>query len=475
MPLGSQQLVLDAAEFLKGMSSGPEISDGGFSTQTEALNLIAEPGVLYAPAQAANIDTDPVLTDEIIASSPDHAITSVFNRLLVAENGTKFSYNGTKVATVATGTDATNTYAKGFTDMINYAGETYITTKQTIVRWSGTATFNNAFFTFTTNNVWHPAIVFEDNAFYGDKNLLLRQTSAGGTPATILTLSTDQFIVALGIDPGTGKMLISTISTLNVSNSLPLTSKLLWYDGFSNKPLKSIIIEEPIYGFHILEGIVFVGYGGNIGYLSGSGITFLRKLRNVTANEEDLPYKHNFASIVNTLYVVDGSQILAFGEVIRGGKIFYYCYKNYITASQSATKFKTIFPAGDAGDSTTKKLAISVATTKLYTLDVTSKATLDRFELRTNWIHFPRPVNIKSLHVEYNDSIASTGNFTFSYLDQSGTTSKNLSVRNTPITSVFEFDVIGFQEKLKALKLLIQNVTENDGLKKITIYYDFVE
>ena len=104
-----------------------------------------------------------------------------------------------------------------------------------------------------------------------------------------------------------------------------------------------------------------------------------------------------------------------------------------------------------------------------------SKATLDRFELRTNWIRFPRPVNIRTVHFEYNESIASTGNFTISYIDQDGESNKSLSVRGGTLTSVYEFLVIGFQEKLTALKLRVQNVTENDGLRRMIIYYDFVE
>src|SRR3990167_5587824 len=365
--LAKQQLVIDASEFLKGMSSGPEINDGGFSTQTEAVNPIVEPGVIYAPAAAVDSDTDDRLstTIEIIASSPDMANLGVDDRLLVGVDsddfGTFYRYDGTKIIAVAyaevftvtiatpavftstahglaagdrvklrttgalptglcvdtvyfvisagltadafqlsttdggaaintSGTQSgthrwyTRNYIKGYTDIITYRGETYVTAQQHITRWQNDNTIDQKFYAFTTANVPHPAIVFENNAFYGDNNLLLRQTTAGGTPATILTLAVGEIIITLGIDPGSGKMLISTTSSLNVSNDKTSINKLHWYDGLSNKVLKVIYVEDQILGFHSVEGITYCGYGQNLGYITGSGVKFLRKLINVTLN-----------------------------------------------------------------------------------------------------------------------------------------------------------------------------------------------
>lgn len=465
--IGLQQLIIDASDWIKGMSSGPEISDGGFSTDSESGNPVNTPGVLYAPAAGIDIDTDIRLTDEIIASSPDMVSFLGTNRLLVAENGSYYSYNGTKIPAVALQTDSINTYQKGFTDIITYAGEAYVTTKEALVRWQNPSTFNNSFLAFTSTNRPHPAIVFEDNAFYGDKNLLLRQTSAGGTPTTILTLSSDQEIIALGVDPGTGKMLISTTNSLNISNTLTSINKLLWYDGFSNKPMKSVFVEDMILGFHTIGGITYVGYGQNLGYINGSGIQFLRSLLNVTLDQQDLPYKHNFASIGKTLYVVDGAKILAYGDIIGGKKGFYYCYKNQINSN----KFKSIFNAGS------NKLGFSFVTSKLYTVDTSSVATLDKLDVYTNWYHFQRPVILRSMYLDMKGQIASTGNFTLSY-DIPGSTGNALSVRGGTQTSINEVkDIIGFlpSHKTRSIRLRLQNATENDGIRKIIVYYDYAE
>lgn len=486
--IGSKQIAIDASDFLRGMSSGSEVADGGFSDETEAVNLIADPGVLYAPAAEVDSDTDTRLSTngEIIASIPDHNAVGVDARLLVArdgtEDGTFYRYNGTKIIAAAYGgQDTAHDYAKGFTDAINFAGESYITNKQTIVRWTGTSTFDLAFATFTTSNVPHPALAYENNAYFGDKNLLLRMTAAGGAPATILTLDAGQIIIALGIDPGTGKMLISTVNSLNMSNTLNTVNKIHWYDGSSNKTSKVIQVEDQVLAFHPHGGRVFVGYGKHIGMLNGSGIDFVHSLPNVTNDQEELPYKHNWGSINRTMYVVDGAKVLAFGPILKqGSSIWYYAAANKFS---SPNKFRAIFNAG------ADKLGLSAATEKFYTVSITSISNLDALDLYTNWISFDRPVYIRSIYFQLAAS-DNTSNYTLTYFDQSAAALINtLERQEGNITPVLESDYwINFadtantagntgegHQALRAFKLRFQTSTSNKGLKKIIIDYDYAE
>lgn len=467
--LGSRQLVIDASDFLRGMSSGGDISDGGFSPDMEAINPIVEPGVIYAPAAAVDSDTDDRLstTVEIIASSPDMANLAADDRLLVGANstddGTFYRYDGTKIIAAAYATDTTRNYIKGYTDIITYRGEAYITNQSTIARWENDNTITQAFFTFGTGNVPHPAIVFENNAYYGDNNLLLRQTTTGGTPAAILTLAVGEIIIALGVDPGSGKMLISTTSSLNVSNSQTSINKLHWYDGYSNKTLKTIYVEDMILGFHSVEGITYCGYGPNLGYVTGSGIKFLRKLLNVTLNNEELPYKHNMSSVRSTLYVVDGNKILAYGPIKQGGpNVFYYCARNKV----NNLVFQSIFHAGD------DRIGYSFVG-QFRTVDLASIATLDKLDFYTNWLAFPRPINLRSVYFEFLGAGA-TGNLVVTYEDRNGNTT-SLSADPTGQTSVRTFKFIGFvnTDAVQSLRLRLENITENDGLIRAIIYYDF--
>ena len=467
--LGSQHIEIDAKDFLKGFSSHSEIADGGLSPDSEAINPIVVPGVIYAPAAGVDSDTDTRLTDEIIASSPDMVSFAGTNRLLVTEAGKACRYNGTKVSAAEVALTAGYTYTKGFTDIIVYKGEAYVTAKNGITRWDNADLIDdgaNFPFAFTNTNRPHPALVFEDNAFFGDRNLLVRLTSAGGLPATILTLSNDQEITALGIDRGTGKMLIATVNSLNISGTIPQIAKLHWYDGFSNKPLKTVVVDAPIYGLWELSSTTYVGYGQNLGYLSGSGIEFLRKLLNVTLDSEDLPYKHNFANIANRLFVVDGAKILCFGEIVRGQKTFWYAYKNQL----SSVKFKCIFDAGN------NKLGFSFATSKFYTVDISANANLDKLDVYTNWLKFPRPVLLRSLYLACKGSIASTANFSVAFVNRESDSTALVPGVGT-MTSIFVVpDIIGFKpNKNTEVRIRIQNSTENDGIIRMILYYDWAE
>lgn len=481
--IGKKQFVIDAQDFaLRGMSSGVNINDGAFSNETEGVNLIATPGVLHAPAAIVDSDTDTRLTGNIIASSPDMEFLTPTNRLLIADTGTAYRYNGTKISAAAVSLTAAQTWTKGFTDIVTFGGEAYVSSKASLTRWQSDNTIDAGAswpFSFANATVPHPGIVYENNMYWGDKNLLKIQSSVGDAvaPTTVLTLATDQVIMALGIDPGTGLMLISTSNVLDVSSTIPSISKILWYDGNSAKVVKSVVVDEPILGFHAVGGNVFVGYGNNLGYMNGSGIAFLRKLKNVTADNTQLPYKHNFTHIGSTLYVLDGLQILAYGEVIQGRKIFYYAFKNNVNSN----KMTFIANVGS------KKLGFGFATTKFYTLDTSSVSDIDTLRFNTNRYYFERPVFLRNVYIEYATSIANNdNNRTISYLTEAqGTGFEQLaqvqsgatSIKNSSGAAVYFIDnVAGFtNNKVRWLQLRLESSTSNAGIKRIIVSYDYAE
>ena len=475
--IGKHTITLGAEDFIRGMSTSPDIRDGGFSDESDAVNPKVRPGLLYGPADTVDSDTDSVLNTnaEIIASCPDAQLSSPNERLCIAHDrdngdGELIRFNGTKLVAVTGGLDTTQNYGKGFTDIIPYKGRAYFTSKEELGEWQTAGdTIDFSFFTFANSAVPHPALVFENNAYYGDGNLLLRQTSAGGTPATILTLDATQIIVALGIDHGTGKMLISTISNQNISGTIPTVNKILWYDGFSNKVSKTIIVEEMVTAFHSHQGRNIVGYGRNIGLLSGSGVKFLRKLQYVTFDSNDLPYKHNFASIEDTLYIVDQDHILAYGPVLsRGSSVFYYLYDNDITASAD---FRCIFNAGQ-GD-----LGLSTTANKFHTLTTDSISnTSNGIKLKSNWYQFPRPVIMRDAYIEFAGS-TNTGNVSFNYEFNDGAGVRALQEEKlASFTLAFQVGLLGFlPTETNSIKFQILISSANSGLRKFIASYDFVE
>ncbi len=475
--IGKKELIITAEDFVKGMSTSPDISDGGFSNETDNVNLTFSPGLIYAPAAGVDSDTDTRLTGNIIASSPDMELIAANNRLLVGDNDTYYKYNGTKIiAAPYTGGTASTTSA-GFTDIITYRGEAYVSCKERIKRWQSNNTITDLG-SFTTATVPHPMIVYENNFYAADANLLLQATAVNTMPTTILTLDVNQVIMAIGIDPGSGLMLISTTSTTDTSGTLPAINKLLWYDGNSQKVTKAVLIEDCIYGFHTVGGTTFVGFGKNIGYINGSGISFLRKLKNVTNIQAELPYKHHFSHIANTLYVLDGKQILAFGEILPGAKKFYYAFNNNVNTN----KYISI---GDGGGG---KLVFSFATTKFYSFDTTSVSTTNTIALVTNEYNFPRPITLLGAYIEYGSAVVNNDDnrsLGYSY-ENTGAGYTLLRIDNQVGTSglknltggsiYFTDNILGFfPSKVRVLKLRYIVSSANTALKRIIIYYNIAE
>ena len=465
--IGKNTIELDAKDFVKGMSSSDHIADGGFSSKGNHINLTKEVGVIYSPASLVDSDTDNRLTGNIIATTEDDDGFLGYERKMVTSDGKYYRYNATKIPEAALRTDAVNTYAVGFTDMITFDNEIYVTTKEKLVRWDeGAAVFNASFASFTKTTYPHPAIVYENNAFYADGNVLKKQTSAGGALSAVLTLSADQIIITLGIDPGTGYMLISTTSSLNASDTLRGTQKVLFYDGFSNKPIKAVIVDDMVLSFYSVGGTVFVGYGQNIGYFNGSGITFLRKLANVTLSGDEILYKHKITNIGNRLYVVDGRQVLVFGEIQRNNKVFYYAVQN----KENTNKLISIFDVGSG------KLGMSFDINQFFTFDTTSVATTYGVDFYSNKFNFPRPVIIRSAFVEYANAVSNAVTPLLLYIyDEKQNSTQFSSFQNTTGAAEYFRESLSLGVKVRTLQIygVLQNA--NPGIRRIIISYDVAE
>lgn len=476
--IGKKQLIIDASDFVKGMSSGNDVSDGGFSNSTTAVNLIANPGVMYPPATVTDKSTN--LVGDIIASCEDPKATPdtrLFVSSDVDQDGRFYLCNSVGTLTAVGAEYATANFVAGKTDMIPYRGEVYVTTATTIVRWErATDTFDggdNFPFSFTDNLAPHPALVYENNAYFGDGNLLYyipSSASLGDAPTVILTLSDSQVIVALGIDNSTGLMMISTVDQLNASGTVNSKARILLYDGNSAKVARVVIVDEMVNAFYNNGGTTFVTYGTNFGYWNGSGVNFLRKLKNVTLDNTQLAYKHHITNIGRTLYVVDGAQVLAYGEVIPGRKVFYYAQTNNV----SAAKYDCITSIGN------NLLILAFTSAKSYTFDVNSTTT-DGFGTTfvTNKYLFPRPIFLRKAYVEYADAVVNgDANRTLAYLteNQSGFATLSVLTNSSGANVNFTDNIIGFlNNKCRMVQIRYQGFTTVTGLRRIILYYDDAE
>jgi len=477
--LGANQLVIDASDFTRGMSSSNELPDGGFSPDTDAVNLLSVPGVIYAPALPVDKSTN--ATGHIIASCEDPSGT--YQRLLVStqlatDDGQLYSADTDGDLTVRGSEDTTNNYIQGRCDMVAYKGEAYITTNEEVIRWSSIGssnTIDTSFFTFNSSLAPHPAQVFEDNVYYGDGNLLRQQTSAGGAPTTILTLPTGSIIVALGIDSGSGKMLISYIGQYNVSGTINTFAKVGFYDGNSLKLSKTVLVEEMVTAFPVSGGTLYCAYGNNLGLWNGAGITFLRKFTGIAYDNTELMYKQHFTNIGNTLYFIDNLQIIAHGAVRQGGnRVFYPVYKN----NESANNLFHVYNLGN------NLLGFSYSTDQHFTVDISSVASTNTMAFVTNHYRFPRPVVIDSVYIEWVDAVADAATpVTIAYTNRSviGSSGSFLAtavITNNSGSAIRETfsDVLGMaSDQGRVFSFRFSTATNNYGIARVIFYYHVKE
>lgn len=427
--IGSQKVFeLTSDDILRGMSSSEFIQDGGFSPLTEGINPTKQPGLIYFSAE--KVDQTDDLTDDLIASCEDGTLgTSAVDRIFVDDAGKYYDWDGTTLDNIATdGGTPNGGYAKGNTQMISFGitnnrANIFTTNGQYITRLelssdTLTATFKQ--FTFNASSASlvapHPCIVFENNAFYGDGNLLRRQTSATDTTVgVIMTLPTEQIIVSFGIDPGTGYLLISTVEGPNASDTKNRICRVHYHDGFSNKSVKTIIVDDMITAFYPVGAVMYIGYGQNLGIWDGQGIRFLRKL-NVSLNSTKLPYRDNFTNIGSTLYVIEANKILAYGPVIGSSPpIFYYAFVNK-DGNLVAGDLTCITNLGSGllGFGWVDASAVE----KFATLDTTSVSTLTNnfVKFYTNKYQFPTSITFNSVVIEYGVALPTSSAYADIYI-----------------------------------------------------------
>lgn len=472
--LGKPIIKWDATDIAKGMSTSDEMPDGGFAPHTSGqVNPIASPGVLYSPAAPTDVSTS--LTGDM-AVSAQNGTTGSMDKVFLAidaatSDGSYYWWNGT--ALTLKRTDSSNNYVFGRCDIICFDNEFYSTSNEALTRWTADdGTFNVSFFTFNDSTAAHPALVYRNFAFYGDGNRLLRQTAANTVPALLMTLPAGQKITALGIDPGSGKMLISVSSGYNASDTLPTLNFVLYHNGTSAQPEKTVVVDDLVTAFYPVGSTVFLGYGQSLGYWNGSGIEFLRKL-NVGYDNAELPYKGHFSNIGSTLYVIERTQILAYGQIRQQSPpVFYNAYKN-------AANSNNITHISNLGQNF---LGVGFKDEKFYKWSTTSVADSNGAEIKTDDYGFDRPYMIRRLKMWFKTSLTDTAasNAGFVQFFANGALStppgNNGFIVNTTGAVTYSVEIKNLEFKTETLAMIFSlSSTYNLGLKKFIVYGDPVE
>lgn len=473
-------------DFLLGMATSAYANDGGFSPETQAINISTNQGVLYNPASATDGDSDAVLAGNILASCEDPVNGN--NRLFVAYpytsgSGTYYTFNGTKLALKVT--DATTSYSSetlsGVTDMIHFNGKYYTTLATEITQWDGNTTMDKTWWTVTKSKTLqsgyrHPMLVYNKNLYIADKNQLWQVgfttvgNGAEGTPVQVLTLEGYMDITALAVDPGSGKMLVGINSQQNASNTLAVTSWIGQYDGFNpTQFIKKYQVDDSVNGFYNVEGTVYVSYGNRLGYFTGSGISFLWKF-NFSLNNTQLAYKHHLTNIGNTLMCVDKNQIFAMGKI--DGK---NTTKRYILNNQDdSNNFSIVTNVGSGVIGVGYYKTAAPYKFKLFNTDSVSTAGINAIFYSRRYF-FKRPIFLRGVFVEYNTQITDGQHpGVCSILDDSLTTTNFGNITATGSQGVL---YQSFRD-LKVRNFQFRYIPDNTivtGVRRFLITYDVAE
>lgn len=472
--VGKHQIQLGAEQFISGMSSSDFATDGALGTSSTGLNPFVQPGVMYGLANGTDVSTN--VSGNLIASTEDSQAVSPLNRYFIDDASgaaNYYSFNGTSFTKQKTGSA---TFISGKSDLISFDSLFFATTATTLVSWNGTSTVNESVQTLGDSNAHHPLLLYQGFMWVGDGNTLSTQTSNGsGTGAyttSVLVLGAKEKIVALGVDPMSGLMMISVQTIYDVSDTIPSQKIIYLYDGVSAKPTRKILVDDLITAFYNVEGSVYIGAGQTIGVWNGNGVTFLRKLKNVTLDNKDLPYKHHFTNIRSILLIVDGASILAYGAVVSGKKTFFY------TAS-GTTKFSIVAPVGS------NRFVVACGTTLYTTPFIATRYDLSSTSAGTpslyfNNIYFPRPIFIRRIRVITTGITTTSGpgiGGLVAFDEKNNGVSPQVSTfkvlsANSP-TYNFDFDFTTL--KLMGLQIRINSDTQGYGIVRAYIYYDIAE
>jgi len=481
--IGKNVIEIGPKDFLNGMTSSPETDDGGFSPDTSAVNITSKQsklGILYAPSDITDKSTS--LNGNIVATCPDtDAGLGVFN-YIVTSTGRFIYTNSSSVLTVARTSAGAKTYQFPTTDVLVYKNALYATSTTDVTKATGAnlvTTFDESWWDTTlalsalTTGVPHPMIVFEDYLWIGNGNQLHRTDGTTGTEG-FLTLNTGIVIQSLAVDPSTGKLLISTTEGPNGSNTVNRTNKVYTYDGFSNKPTRAVIVDDMVTAMYPLGGTIYMFYGQSIGYWNGSGITFLRKLNNVTLSGTSLVYKNRVTNIGKTLYIADGIDLLCFEETLPGQKRWYVnqritaSFNSYLDAIFNAGS--NIVGVGYDSNGSTPKFAIFDRSTRSAGL----------LYFKSKKYNFLRPTQVREIKIEYADSISN--NATVGYMTLRNENKETVGFPNLTNDSggarYYLVQKVNSNMKFTSLELQYENTGHTSviaGIRRILITIDVVE
>lgn len=442
---------IKAKHFLAGESTLDYGDDRGFSYDSYNLNPLYHPGWMYGIGGNGDI-TGGILTDNPIGSCLDPAYLG--NDLyLFGDGGRFYTLNGTTL--VLKQTVAADTFQIGISDMIPFKGNIYATTLGRVVQLTNNfAAVDSSWWTGLDGTSPHPLERVEDKMYIGNLNVIevYDGTNTSGTGATAITLPTNVNITSLRRHPD-GKNLIAFCGqTVDASHTRPNGGMIYLVDTNLKQWTREIQINSQVEGSRLVEGVVYVTYGSNVGYFTGSGIKFLKKLKTSTT-----VWSQGISNIEGILLVTDGVNVKAFGDIGHG--------KVWWPLALGQANLKMVAGQGNG------KFVFSYATNTIIQYDIAAISFLSQFT--TNRYEFGREVMIKRIVLVHTATTAGTNRFILYFRDTEQNTS--IMVDKTYSTAGIVRTVIETEQRADFAQFIFSGLNGFIGLKMLRVYYEAIE
>jgi len=495
--VGKYQLQLGADQLTSGMSSSDYATDGALGNTTSGINPFVTPGIIRGTTNVTDTSTN--LVDNIISTCED-GTGGLKARLLVGDVANYYTVDTSQVITkVFTGSDTTN-YNYGRTDIAIQSnsggtGAAFVSHGTEVAMWDGSTNVtedwyhSTAYLVGTTTRPTvltlnpHPLLTYNTNLWIADGSQLHNiipntaqiSTNCACVNQSVFSLELNVTIYALAIDPLTGLMMISFQDVVNQGDVVSTQAYIGLYDGYSTGLRRKIPVDDLVTAFKNVGGQVYCMFGPKFGVWNGNGITFLRKLNNVTTNSPStLIYKSRMANVGNILLIADGPTVLAYGDVIGGKPKGWF---NVGFSLGAVDKITSLCPLGN------NKFALfnfatfaSIYNLRVYDLSSTAGTS---YTLNFNNIYFPRPIFVRRMRV-ITTGIAHTGltDITINITDEKGNTlpiSTANRVVSVPAGTTYVIDFDFSSGKCQAIQPAISASNGAWGLVRVIIYYDIAE
>jgi hypothetical protein len=312
-------------DFMAGETQWDYLNNGGFSPDSVYLNLFLKPGVLQFGQSATDRSGSGVLTDSIVASAYDKNFAGN-DAYYIGDAGCVYTLSASTLTKRQTIT--ADTFTVGTTDMIQFRGNTYVTGAGRITQLtsSNLTGIDSGWWTGLTTNVRHPLEVVEDKMYIGDLNVVYYYD--GTTSGIAVTLPADCNVTSLRRHPDGRHLIAFTGYTQNYSHTVGGPGKIYIINKDTQQWEREILVNNQVEGSRNVDGMIFVTYGKKVGYFTGSGVKFLKQLKT-----SSMTYSQSMANMEDIFLIRDGVNVLAYGDLGNGKKIWFNFYQGSNTVN----------------------------------------------------------------------------------------------------------------------------------------------